>query len=134
MKFLITCLHYNAISKWTELGQPAKAHLEDLSQSFKMVMDFAMNFSLLQCQTLKKHVDDNHPKFKRKKKRSQKKMTVSLQIEIKAKLIHMGSWKFTWTNAKTYCFTIFFQSSFFNYVVIFCCKWDETYCRWDFVP
>ena len=40
-KFFTTCLHPNAISKWIELGHPAKSHLKDLLQSFKMVMDFA---------------------------------------------------------------------------------------------
>ena len=40
-KFLTTCLHSSAISKWIEIWQPARSHWKDLSQSFKMVMDFA---------------------------------------------------------------------------------------------
>ena len=47
-----------------------------------------------------KHVDENSLKFKGKQ---------VAQIEIEAKLIHMGSWKFTWTNAKTCCFRIFYS-------------------------
>ena len=51
-KFFTTCLHPNAISKRTELGHPARSHFKDLSQSFKMVIDFAMFFSLLGCERL----------------------------------------------------------------------------------
>ena len=51
-KFLTTCLHPNAISKRIEVGHPARSQLKDLSQIFKMVMDFAMFFSLLGCETL----------------------------------------------------------------------------------
>ena len=50
--FLTTCLHPYASSKRIELGPPARSHLKDLLQSFKMVMDFAMFFSLLGCETL----------------------------------------------------------------------------------
>ena len=37
-------LYVYAISKLIKLGQPARSHLKDLSQSFKMVMDFFMFF------------------------------------------------------------------------------------------
>ena len=52
MEFLTTCLHSNAISKRIELEHPARSHLKDLSQIFKMVINFAMFFSLLGCETL----------------------------------------------------------------------------------
>ena len=51
-KFLTTCLHTNAMSKHIQQEQQARSHSEDFSQSFLMVMDFAMNFSLLECETL----------------------------------------------------------------------------------
>merc|ERR1711911_128143 len=47
-----TYLHPNAISKPIELGLPERSRLKGLSQSFKMVMDFAMFYSLLRCETL----------------------------------------------------------------------------------
>ena len=46
-------LYPNAISKRKKLEQPARSHLKDLSQSFKMVTDFVMFFSLLGCKLLK---------------------------------------------------------------------------------
>ena len=49
---LTTCLYSNAISKRIELEHPARSHLKDLSQIFQMVMDFALFFSLLGCETL----------------------------------------------------------------------------------
>ena len=45
-------LYLYAISKRIKLGQPARSHLKDLSQSFKTVMDFAMFFSLDDYETL----------------------------------------------------------------------------------
>ena len=45
-------LYVYAISKRIKLGQPARSHLKDLSQSFKTVMDFAMFFSLDDYETL----------------------------------------------------------------------------------
>ena len=53
-KLLTTCLHPNAISKRIELGHPARSHFKDLSQRFKMVINFshAMFFSLFGWETL----------------------------------------------------------------------------------
>ena len=34
------------------IGQPARFHLEDISQSFQMLMDSAMIFSLLKCKIM----------------------------------------------------------------------------------
>ena len=46
-------LYVYAISKRIKLGQPARSHLKDLSQSFQIVMDFAMFFSLDESESLK---------------------------------------------------------------------------------
>ena len=45
-------LYPNVISEQIKLGQPAWSHIEDLSQSFQMVIDFAMFFLLHECKTL----------------------------------------------------------------------------------
>ena len=49
MNFLILdhLLHSNAISIRIKLEHPARSHLKDFSQSFKMIMDFALFFALL---------------------------------------------------------------------------------------
>ena len=52
LQLWLPALYVYAISKRIKLGQPARSHLKDLSQSFKTVMDFAMFFSLDDCETL----------------------------------------------------------------------------------
>jgi len=49
-------LYPSVISKRIKLQHPAWSHFEDLLKSFKTVMDFAMIFSLDECETLKKNL------------------------------------------------------------------------------
>ena len=49
----IRALYLYVISKRKKLQQPAWSHFEDLLKSYKSVMDFAMFFSLDECETLK---------------------------------------------------------------------------------
>ena len=49
-------LYPSVISKQIKLQHPAWSHFEDLLKSFKTVMDFAMIFSLDECETLKKNL------------------------------------------------------------------------------
>ena len=53
LQFWPSALYPYVISKRIKLQQPAWSHFEALLKSFKTVMDFAMFFSLDECETLK---------------------------------------------------------------------------------